>query len=255
MNVIDIRRGDTLPVVGVLQLLLNRAGASLVLDGVFGPNTENAVKAFQGQRSISQTGRVDGALLDRLAGGETLNVLDSVDVTDPNLATMEVADLSRAGARIVQRAGMSNGLGQAIQDILGAGRNLFLLRLHGHGMAGNIGLSDGHGVPGYHRTDLDAGTIGRVRGELARLRAAFGPWGCVQLMACNTGQGPQGRSLLQQLANIWNVPVSAGIQTQLGGGLSTTIRYEGPTVTVCPGGRSLAAWTRSLPAFPAMSVA
>jgi len=254
MSVIDIRRGDTLPAVGVLQLLLNRAGASLTLDGVFGQHTEDAVKAFQHQRSIPQTGQVNGTLFDRLAVGETLPILDSVDVTDPSLATMEVADITRAGGRVVQRAGMSNGVGQAIQDIVSSGSALFLLRMHGHGTGGNIGMSDGRGIAGQHRTDLDASTIRAIQAELGRLRGVFGSYGCVQLMACNTGQGPQGRSLLRQLADIWNVPVSAGIQTQFAGGLSKSIRFEGPTITVCPGGRSLGQWVRALPAFVGMSV-
>lgn len=255
MSVIDIRRGDTLPAVGVLQLLLNRAGASLTLDGIFGQHTQDAVKAFQRAHSMSQTGQVDGTLFDRLDAGGDLSILDSVDVTDPSLATMEVADITRAGGRVVQRAGMSNGVGQAIQDIVTQGSRLFLLRMHGHGTGGNIGMSDGQGIPGYHRTDLDASTVRIVAAELGRLRGVFGAYGCVQLMACNTGQGPQGRSLLRQLADIWNVPVTAGIQTQFAGGLAKSIRFEGPTVTVCPGGRSLAQWVRGLPQFAGMSVA
>lgn len=254
-SVLDVRRGDILPAVGIIQMLLNRTGASLTLDGNFGQHTQDAVKAFQSQRGISQTGQVDGKLFDRMDAGSELSILDSVDVTDPNLASMEVSDITRAGGRVVQRAGMSNGVGQAIQDIISQGSGLFLLRMHGHGAPGNIGMSDGHGEAGYHRTDFDSTTIGRISGELGRLRSVFGPHGCVQLMACNTGQGPQGRSLLRQLANIWGVPVSAGIQTQLAGGLSKSIRFEGPTVTECPGGKTMTQWLRSLPAFAGMSVA
>lgn len=255
MSVIDVRRGDILPAVGIIQMLLNRAGASLTLDGNFGQHTQDAVKAFQRQRSISQTGQVDGTLFDRMDAGSELGILDSVDVTDPNLASMEVADITRAGGRVVQRAGMSNGVGQAIQDIVSQGSGLFLLRMHGHGAAGNIGMSDGRGIAGQHRTDLDQSTIAAISAELGRLRGVFGPHGCVQLMACNTGQGSQGRSLLRQLANIWNVPVSAGIQTQFAGGLAKSIRFEGPTVTECPGGKTLTQWLRGLPAFAGMSVA
>lgn len=254
-SVLDVRRGDILPAVGIIQMLLNRAGASLTLDGNFGQHTQDAVKAFQRQRSIPQTGQVDGALFDRMDAGSELPILDSVDVTDPSLSTMEVADITRAGGRVIQRAGMSNGVGQAIQDIVSQGSNLFLLRMHGHGAPGNIGMSDGHGVPGQHRTDFDSATIAAISGELGRLRSVFGSHGCVQLMACNTGQGPQGRSLLRQLANIWGVPVSAAIQTQFAGGLAKSIRFEGPTITECPGGKTLSQWLRGLPAFTGMSIA
>lgn len=253
-SVIDVRRGDILPAVGIIQMLLNRAGASLTLDGNFGQHTEDAVKAFQRQRSISPTGQVNGGLFDRMDAGSELSILDSVDVTDPNLATMEVADITRAGGRVVSRAGMSNGVGQAIQDIISQGSGVFLLRMHGHGAPGNIGMSDGRGVPGYHRTDFDSSTIGQVEAELRRMRSVFGPHGCVQLMACDTGQGPNGRNLLRRLANIWNVPVSAGIQTQFAGGLAKSIRFEGPTVTECPGGKTLRQWLAGLPAFAGMSV-
>ena len=53
MNYTDLREGDRLPMVGVLQHLLNRTGASLVADGVFGARTLAAVKAFQRPRGLA----------------------------------------------------------------------------------------------------------------------------------------------------------------------------------------------------------
>ncbi|WP_354019457.1 peptidoglycan-binding domain-containing protein [Fictibacillus halophilus] len=52
-----------------LQNKLKRAGYSLEADGVFGANTENAVKAFQRKYNLT----VDG-----IAGPNTLNKLDAV---------------------------------------------------------------------------------------------------------------------------------------------------------------------------------
>jgi peptidoglycan hydrolase-like protein with peptidoglycan-binding domain len=42
----------------VLQALLNRHGAKLVVDGIFGPLTEAAVKAFQKSHLIPADGIV-----------------------------------------------------------------------------------------------------------------------------------------------------------------------------------------------------
>src|ERR1035438_10616154 len=56
MNYTDLRRGDKLPSVGVLQKLLNRTGASLVPDGEFGQKTETAVRVFQRAHRLNPDG-------------------------------------------------------------------------------------------------------------------------------------------------------------------------------------------------------
>ena len=47
MNYLDLRKGDKTPAVGVLQKLLNRGGSNISVDGEFGKQTEQAVKAFE----------------------------------------------------------------------------------------------------------------------------------------------------------------------------------------------------------------
>ncbi len=42
-----LRQGDKLPAIAVAQLLLNRTGESLRVDGIFGTRTAQAVKKFQ----------------------------------------------------------------------------------------------------------------------------------------------------------------------------------------------------------------
>ncbi|WP_318243522.1 peptidoglycan-binding protein [Fictibacillus norfolkensis] len=64
-----LRSGDTGQRVRDLQNKLKRAGYSLVADGIYGPNTENAVRAFQRKYKLA----VDG-----IAGPNTLNKLDAV---------------------------------------------------------------------------------------------------------------------------------------------------------------------------------
>lgn len=48
------------------QIALNDRGFNLAVDGVFGPNTENAVRSFQGSNGLAQTGTLDHETLTRL---------------------------------------------------------------------------------------------------------------------------------------------------------------------------------------------
>ena len=59
-----LRIGDTGAEVALLQKGLNRAGASLVTDGIFGPATERAVRAFQGRQGLTADG-IAGPLTER----------------------------------------------------------------------------------------------------------------------------------------------------------------------------------------------
>lgn len=68
-----LRRGDSGDEVRALQLRLNAAGFSLVVDGQFGPLTEQAVRAFQ-KRS--------GLVVDGLAGPKTEAVLNQARQED-----------------------------------------------------------------------------------------------------------------------------------------------------------------------------
>lgn len=62
-----LRRGSKGPVVRELQTLLNRGGAGLVVDGLFGPRTDAAVRDFQRRKRLAVDGIVGpqtwGALL------------------------------------------------------------------------------------------------------------------------------------------------------------------------------------------------
>ena len=52
MSYPHMKRGDILPTVGGLQLLLNRQGEKLGVDGIFGPKTQGAVERFQAARTL-----------------------------------------------------------------------------------------------------------------------------------------------------------------------------------------------------------
>lgn len=248
-----LRRGDRLPAVAVAQMLLNRTGASLGVDGIFGSRTANAVKTFQREhRPLAVDGVIGQSTWPRLVANESLPIIDCIDVFDPSLYNMEARDLHASGARPVLIGGMCNGIEQAVSDIVRAANGLFLLRFHGHGAPGAAGVSDGHGDIEDHstfRNDLP------TRRALRRLHGCFGSYGCIQFMHCNTAQGPQGASFLRMVASVTGVPATAGVPTQYAGTLRKTVRFEGRTRTFCPGDVTMANWARSLPQFAGMSIA
>lgn len=255
MNYPFMKQGDRLPAVGVLQKLLNVYGAHLEVDGHFGSHTHQAVVALQRRFGLMPDGRVGQQTWCSMTAGFRLPIIDCIDVWDDSLYTHEVADIRRAGGNPILIGGMSNGVEQAVEEILNAvgGRNVFLLRFHGHGSAGVAGVSDGEGeVGGGHRTYIDLSTYATMGPILEPLREIFGPYGSVQFMHCSTGSGADGRALLESISDTLGVPATAGTITQQGGGIDT-FKFEGITYTASPHGQSLGSWSRSLPSFPAVS--
>ncbi len=252
-----IRQGDKLPAVGVLQMLLNaRVNSSLVADGDFGSRTKAAVQSFQRARpGLTADGAVGINTWPRISyTASNLKIVDCVDVFDPSLYRLETQDIIRAGGDPLLMGGASNGVEQAITNILATvGSGVFLLRFHGHGAPGVAGVSDGHGsIRGEHLSSIHAGNWPTIEPHVRRLRSIFGPYGCIQFMHCETGNGPQGRAILEKVATATGVPASGGVRTQYGGG-TRTFRFEGPTFTAFPSG-DLRSWSRSLPEFPGMTV-
>lgn len=82
MNYTYLSVGDNLPTVGILQKLLNRAGAKLNPDGVFGPKTLAAVRQFQRSKGLTPDGIVGKDTWPRLTEGLDLPIVDCVDVFD-----------------------------------------------------------------------------------------------------------------------------------------------------------------------------
>src|SRR5215213_4460337 len=61
-----VRRGDQAHPVPSLQYLLRANGRSVTVDGIFGPNTEAAVKAFQQSKGLGVDGIVGPQTWPRL---------------------------------------------------------------------------------------------------------------------------------------------------------------------------------------------
>jgi hypothetical protein len=253
-----LKRGDRLPSAAVLQMLLNRgrtAGRKLTVDGVYGSNTRSAVIDFQRPRGLKTDGIVGQNTWPRLIQGTDFRVLDAVDVTSPD--ELEPDDIRAVGGRPVLAGAMCNGVAQAVQDIIRqalSGGSMVLLRFHGHGSPGSMGISDGtHTIDPVSMTSLTSSNIATATPVLAQLRACFGVYTSIELHGCRVGRGPTGRTLLRQLSSIWGVPVSAGVRSQTAGGTST-FRFEGEVVTAMPGGQTLRSWSKALPGLPEMSV-
>jgi hypothetical protein len=255
-NFPGLRLGDQLPAVGVLQRLLVRAGYEPGIDCDFGAGTDRALRKFQKDFGLSVNGKTDPWTWHRLLSGESLPILDVVDIFDGTSYEGKVLQLQKYGASPIVLGGMCNGLEQAITMVLRvAPPELFMLRFFGHGAPGAAGVSTGHGeLTGGRQRDLvrtaDLEDDYETQFQYTRLRGLFGPYGCVQFMHCSTGHGTTGQRFIEAMAGLVSVPVSAGIDTQYSGGSNwETWFYEGPTRTRVPGGRSMASWARGRPPF------
>ena len=80
-----LRLNDRLPTVAALQILLNRLRSEpLTVDGDFGLKTKAALEDFQEDIRWFPKGEVDAETWTALTRGTNLQVVDSVDCTDPH---------------------------------------------------------------------------------------------------------------------------------------------------------------------------
>lgn len=254
-----LRRGDRLPTVAVVQILINRhmeRGTYIAVDGIYGRNTRNAVIEFQRRKGLGVDGIVGKNTWGALTRGQDLHVIDSVDVTNPKDMGYEDAAIQGAGGQPIVNFGMCNGVKVATAKIQArAGRgDVVLLRFHGHGAPGVMGISSG--TETELSSEFGVTFLDSLARYLGRLSPIFSPLGSAELHGCRVGAGRDGRRLVAALARAWGVPVTAGRRTQYGGG-SSTFRFEGPTFTAFPGGGGLKSWARSrpVPEVHGMSVA
>jgi peptidoglycan hydrolase-like protein with peptidoglycan-binding domain len=256
-----IRHGDHDPKVVAVQILLNRHGPGrLKVDGRFGDRTYEAVVHFQRVKRLKPDGVVGPDTWDMLTKGERLCVVDSVDITDPDLEALEASDLKRAGSWPLLSRGMTNSIPSILEgirqhaDLFGP---IVLLRFHGHAAPGKMATSMGDWTiknekgqitqyldPDAEKSGLTLRTVNELACKFWALNKYFVDFGSVELMGCNAGQGIAGSQLLHALADNVGVPVSAGPATQYGGG-ACTFRIEGPIRTAFPGGGNLRSWAES----------
>jgi hypothetical protein len=112
----------------LVGLHLNRRGARLTCDGIFGPRTRAAVVEFQRMRRIRQDGVVGEDTWSRLVHHENLPIVDSIDVWDHDLYKYDAQNIINVGGKPVLMGSMSRGVVVAAQKIRGTAGNIFLLR-------------------------------------------------------------------------------------------------------------------------------
>jgi hypothetical protein len=246
---IRLRRGNRLPTVAVTQAFLNDrlpVEELIAVDGIFGPQTQGAVRQFQESQRVQKTGEIDYALWSRLVGNRW-QVIDHVDRTDYDSEEHQILDhedLEPFGQTILEQFGMTFGGPTVLRRVVGGARHgkVVLLRFHGHGSPGRMIVASGRrGIAGS--SFLSTNTV-RFDRALRSLRPIFASFGSIELHGCRVGRGSAGRILLTRMANATGAPVTAGKSAQYGGDQST-FQFEGSTRTIAPGGQRLKQWARS----------
>jgi hypothetical protein len=272
-----IQSGDRGPRVVLAQILLNRHGAKpkLRVDGVWGDKTQTAVEAFRKASNLEPGGPIDADAWKPLIAGQSLKLVDSVDVSSLTFQNKETGKQetllsgSEPDAKALKEGGGApllmtrhplSGLEDAIQRIItyvGNDDEIALLRFHGHGNHGYwFTVEAGDPVdlkekdPKAYRA-LAADWHGYLSNEnfhkhkltLAKLKPYFAKFASVEHHGCNVGKHSQ--PLLHKLANLWGVPVSAGQTIQYGAG-KTAYVFEGTPFTAYPHHKNLKSWAHSV---------
>lgn len=272
---INIIQGDRGPRVITLQYMLRQLSILLTVDGFFGRETIEAVRQFQSSFSIEVTGVVNGSTWLRLCSENNLVSLDANDIYDYQHHTHTPADMFENN--IIETGGMSGGVGNVLHHIIDrvGTRQIGLLRFFGHGHDGLQGMSGGsgslremdntemvydptnplHTVYSQYRIDssghirvpytqehtaLGPETIEYYRPLFNQLRNHMSNAGSVEFHGCHVGRGA-GRVFLQDIANLLQVPTTAGIDFQVYGG-ERSYRFEGDVTIRYPGNASQDSW-------------
>ncbi|MGB3589256.1 MAG: peptidoglycan-binding protein [Tunicatimonas sp.] len=254
-----LKQGNRLPTVAAVQILLNRSlqrGETIAVDGSFGRRTRKAIIDFQKRMNLGVDGVVGRNTWAALNQFQGLQVIDTIDVAKAADIGYENDAIRNAGGNPIVNHGMSGGLKVVLNKILARGQRgrVVLLRFHGHGSPGSMGLSTGTRSD-VKFSDFDISYfVSKHFGEfIARLTPMFCPFGSVEFHGCRVGAGASGKRFVQEFSRYLKVPVTAGKQTQYGGGRST-FRFEGATRSAFPGGKTLKEWSTSLAEAGQMSV-
>ena len=99
-----LKRGDSGGDVPILQKALNSHGERLMVDGIFGPHTERAVKDFQAQSGLETTGEVDSGTWGAL-------------VTEPRRVSNPAGELETARQGADQAKAQAETLSKQVESL------------------------------------------------------------------------------------------------------------------------------------------
>jgi hypothetical protein len=161
---IHLVQGDRLPMVAVVQALLNAwnlRGNILEVDGVFGRYTREEVTYFQQQQGIMTVGEVRQNTWQKLTENQRLDVRDLVDTSD-SLLNQSSEVLRNGGATPLEIGRVSNATAGVTSRVVSSGvqrGSLVLLRFHGHGNRGNQVIGYGTGCHVFFETFRPTATM------------------------------------------------------------------------------------------------
>jgi peptidoglycan hydrolase-like protein with peptidoglycan-binding domain len=81
--IVEVKAGSTGPAVKAVQSQLHSEGSPLAVDGVFGPATDTAVRAFQGNLSLTVDGVVGPLTWNTIVIADATGPIENFDNLDP----------------------------------------------------------------------------------------------------------------------------------------------------------------------------
>ena len=255
---LDVRTGDRGPRVVLLQVLLNRRGAGLKVDGIFGPRTGRAVDAARGRLLGSRGTAADPDLWTALFDEQRLCGVDAFDMGEERF-TRGATIVRSAGSQVVETGAMCDGIGAVVSGIADRSSppgSLAVLRTWGHGNRGHwlsftvgevVETTErdpvlGAQIAAEQRSYVYPGNYDAMSRVLAPVRGCFAGVGIYEHHGCSLGKIPETRRMMGRLADLWGVPVTVAHGTQLiPYTAAAALRFQGQTFTAYPGGHE-AAW-------------
>lgn len=234
---LDVRIGDRGPRVVLLQVLLNRKGAGLKVDGIFG-HTQKAVMDAR-MRFFNSPGPVaDPDLWMSLFREQELCAVDAFDIGDARAETGATI-VQSAGSHVVRTGAMCDGVPEVVKGIVSRTkppRSLAVLRTWGHGNRGRwlsfivgevvkTSARDpllGKAIAAENRSYVDLKHFHEMAPVLAPAGDCFDSIGIYEHHGCSLGSVHATCEMMRKLAALWDVPVTVAFGLQY-------IPYNGPT--------------------------